>query len=313
MPARARRGALALAVAALVCTVSATATAASSDRAIKACLLTRTHPAPRLVVYGSSRAAKLEPSYLRSLLGETAFNASVSSGTPQVAWAFAHLEHDQAGSAPARALWLLDLEALRPGPFDPSLLQVPTLARAFTTAGSAILPAPESVHGPASQTCSFTTSPSTHYTSDGFRARDYHDAAALRGFTLRQGLRSAIADYGRIYANGYPGISPDRVAWVARTIRAFNSWGIRPVIVLTPAHPAFRRALGPLGWDQRHAQVLRTLRNLRMRFTLLDASSISTFGGRPGDFYDGVHMRAANMRRLVAWVVRQARRDLTAP
>ncbi|MDX6596937.1 MAG: hypothetical protein QOE87_824 [Gaiellales bacterium] len=313
MPARGRRGALALTVAALVCTFSATATAASSDRAIKACLLTRTHPAPRLVVYGSSRAAKLEPSYVGSLLGETAFNASVSSGTPEVAWAFAHLEHDQAGSAPARALWLLDLESLRPGHFDASLLPVPALARSFTALGGAVLPAPETIHGPFSGTCSFKTNPSTHYTSDGFRARDFHDAAAAGGFTLRQGLRSAIAHYEQIYGKGYPRISPERVAWVARTIRAFNSWGIRPVIVLTPAHPAFRRALGPLGWDLRHAQVLKTLRNLRMRFTLLDASSISTFGGRPGDFYDGVHMRVANMRRLAAWIVRQARRDLTAP
>ena len=313
-----RRGALGLTVAgltvaALVCTVSATARAASSDRAIKACLMTRMQPAPRLVVYGSSRAAKLEPSYLGSLLGETAFNASVSSGTPEDAWAFAHLEHDQAGSAPVRALWLLDLESLRPHPFDASLFHVPTLARSFTSVGKSVLPAPETMHGPASRRCSFTTSTSTHYASDGFRARDFHDVAAARGLTLRQGLRVAISDYERIYRNGYPRISQERAAWVARTIRAFNSWGIRPVIVLTPAHPAFRRALGPLGWDQRHAEVLRMLRSLPLRFTLLDASSISTFGGRPGDFYDGVHMRVENMRRLAAWIVRQARHDLSVP
>jgi hypothetical protein len=308
-----RRAALGLTVAVLVCTGSATARAASSDRAIKACLLTRTHPAPRLVVYGSSRAAKLEPSYLGSLLGEAAFNASVSSGTPEDAWAFAHLEHDQAGAAPARALWLLDLESLRPHPFDASLLQVPALARYFTAVGSLVRPAPEAMHGPASRTCSFTTSPSTRYAADGFRARDFHDAAVARGFTLRQGLRSAISDYTRIYRSGYSRISAERAAWVARTIRAFNSWGIRPVIVLTPVQPAFRRALGPLGWDLRHAEVLSMLRNLRLRFTLLDASSISTFGGRPGDFYDGVHMRVANMRRLAAWIVRQARHDLSVP
>jgi hypothetical protein len=309
----ARRGALALTVAAFVYSVSAAAQAASSDRAIKACLIARMAPAPRLVVYGSSRAAKLEPSYLGSLLGETAFNASVSSGTAEATWAFAHLEHDQAGSGPARALWLLDIESLRPHPFDASLLQVPTLARAFMVSGSAVRPAPETIHGLASRRCSFTTSLSTRYASDGFRAADFHDAAAARGLTLGQGLRSGITQYRQIYQRGYPRISAEQIAWVARTIRAFNSWGIRPVIVLTPAHPTFLRALGPLGWDRRHAEVLRTLRNLPAHFTLLDASRISTFGGRPGDFYDGVHMRVENTRRLAAWIVRQARRDLTGP
>jgi hypothetical protein len=237
----------------------------------------------------------------------------VSSGTPEDAWAFAHLEHDQAGSAPTRALWLLDLESLRPHPFDTSLLQVPALARSFKAVDSVVGPAPETIHGPATRVCSFTTSPSTHYASDGFRAQDFHDVAASRGLTLRQGLQVGITHYERIYRNRYPRISQEGAAWVARTIRAFNSWGIRPVIVLTPVHPAFRRALGPRGWDQRHSEVLKMLRKLPMRFTLLDASSISTFGGRPGDFYDGVHMRVANMRRLGAWIVRQARLDLSLP
>jgi hypothetical protein len=302
-----------LTVAALVCAVSAPAQAASSDRAIKACLLARMAPAPRLVVYGSSRAAKLEPSYLGSLLGETVFNASVSSATAEDAWAFAHLEHDQAGSQPARALWLLDIESLRPHHFDASLLQVPTLARSFTVTANAIDPAPETTKGPASRDCAFTTSASAHYTSDGFRARDFHDAAIVRGFTLRQGLRLAITRYGRIYRSGYRPIAPDQSAWVPRVIQAFNTWGIRPVIVLTPAHPAFLRALGPLGWNRRHADALRMLRALPGTFTLLDASRISTFGGRPSGFYDGVHMRVENTRRLAAWIVRQARHDLSVP
>ena len=92
-----RRGALAVTAVALVCCITAPARAASSDRAIKACLLARMDPPPRLVVYGSSRAAKLEPSYLGSLLGTTVFNASVSSATAEDTWALAHLAHEQTG------------------------------------------------------------------------------------------------------------------------------------------------------------------------------------------------------------------------
>ena len=146
-----------------------------------------------------------------------------------------------------------------------------------------------------------------------FRTRDFHDVAAARVFTLGRGLRSELTHYRRIYARGYPRISPEQVAWATRTIRAFNYWGIRPVMVLTAAHPVFLRALGPLGWSRRHTDVLRMLRNLRAQFTLLDASRVSAFGGQPGDFYDGVHMRVDNTRRLAAWIVLRARHDLAPP
>lgn len=300
-----------LALVVLLCPAGAPAQAASSDRAIKACLLTRRAPAPRLVVYGSSRAAKLEPSYLESLLGVPAFNASVSSATPEDTWAFAHLAHDEAGSRPVRALWLLDLESLRPHGFDRSLLQTPTLSRSFVQAGSEVLPAPESSYGPARGHCSFTTSPSTRYASDGFRARDIHDAAAARGLTLAQGLQQTIDSYGAIYRMRYRNVAPEEIAWVARTIGAFNGWGVRPVIVLTPGQPAFLRAIGPVGWTRRHAEVLRVLRGLPGSFSLLDASRISSFGGLPDGFYDGVHMRVENTRRLAAWIVGRARAELT--
>ena len=307
--------ALALTGVACAWSLALPAHAASSDRAIKACLLVRRAPAPRLVIYGSSRAAKVEPAYLGSLLHEAAFNASVSSGTPEDVWAFAHLAHDQAGPVPVRALWLLDVESLRPHPFDASLLQVPVLARYFSASPGTVVPAPApaTARGASSRACSFTTSASTRYAADGFRAHDFHDAAAANGTTLAGGLQRAVADYGRIYRTGYPRVAPQEAVWVERVIRAFDAWGVRPVIVLTPAHPAFLRALGPVGWSRRHAEVLQTLRSLAGRFTLLDASSISAFGGRPGDFYDGVHMRVANTRRLAAWIARQAHGELSGP
>ncbi len=319
-PARSLRGRagasrIVLAAAAIACSwvAAGAAHAASSDRAIKACLLARRVPAPQVVVYGSSRAAKLEPSYLGSLLGERVFNASVSSATTEDTWAFAHLAHDQARSRPVRALWLLDLESLRPHHFDASLLDTPVLARSFVRSGGVVRAAPERSHAPAPLRCTFTTSTSARYAPDGFRARDFHDVAAARGMTLGQGLRLAIDRYRRIYATGFPGVSADEAAWAARTIRAFNAWGVRPVIVLTPVHPAFLRAVGPAGWNRRHADVLRMLHGLRGRFTVLDASRITSFGGRPDGFYDGVHMRVENTRRLAAWIVRRARRDLAAP
>ena len=201
-----RRGALAVTAVALVCYITEPARAASSDRAINACLLARMDPPPRLVVYGSSRAAKLEPSYLGSLLGTTVSNASVSSATAEDTWALAHPVHEQTDPTPARALWFLDIESLRPRRFDASLLEIPTLARSFTASGGSILPAAEVAHGRASRQCASTTSASADYAPDGFRTRDFHDVAAALGIHARPGV--AVGDHA-LPADLRPRVSAD--------------------------------------------------------------------------------------------------------
>jgi hypothetical protein len=57
-------------------------TAILSDRATKACLAERLPVGPQLVVYGSSRAMKVDPAFVSRLTGLTSFNAAVSSATP---------------------------------------------------------------------------------------------------------------------------------------------------------------------------------------------------------------------------------------
>lgn len=317
MTTAANRRAAGLVIALLACSLAGVVTdarAASSDRVIKACLLVRRSPQPQLLVYGSSRAAKLEPSFLGSQAGTTAFNASVSSATPEDVWAFAHLAHDQSGGASVRALWLLDVESFRPRPFDAALLGTPSLARYFSQSGGTVLPADPAAPLRVSATCSFETNARTRYAPDGYRALDFHDAAATRGTTTADGVRKSIADYLRLYRR-FPRLSPAAKAWTERTIAAFNTWGDRPVIVLTPAHPAFLRALGPAGWDRRHADLVTFLEGLRthLDFVLIDASRISVFGGRATGFYDGIHQRVANQRRLIRSIVARAGAALRPP
>jgi hypothetical protein len=73
-------------------------------------------------------------------------------------------------------------------------------------------------------------------------------------------------------------------------------------------HPRFVAALAPYGYAQRSAQVVAFLRaaGRRESFTLLDARSLSVFAGTPADFFDGVHLQAPAVRRLLAWVLRRA-------
>ena len=310
-------------------------TAILSDRTTKACLAQRLTSPPRLLVLGSSRSMKIQPSYLRALTGSPAFNAGVSSATPQDAWAFVNFLHDRFRGAHQRVLWLVDVEMFRPRPLDPGLLATPALARYFSssaqwTARISALPTLFSWHtasdswrvlssslsGSSSAAppghCTYRTNGVTQFTPAGFRLWDIHDAARARGFGLTQGLALTIQEYTRIYRSGYPALSAEAEYWFARTVNLLNHWGTRPLLVLTPVQPRLLHVIEPLGWNRRHAQVVAYLNRLRAHasFDLLDASHISSFHGRPGGFYDGVHMTVPNLQRLVAWAVSRHRADL---
>ena len=310
------------------------ATAILSDRPIKACLEQRLAHAPSLVILGSSRAEKIQPTYLQKRTGLVGFNAAVSSAGPNDAWAFANLLHDRAAGATQRVIWLLDVESLRARPIDPGLLDTPALAQ-YLSHGAAIrgrlqsawsfvswstaLDSWKSVDATlfhsaqplSSKTCSIHTNGVTEYAPDGYRKFDFHDVAVRRGATLAHSIAITLAEYRTIYA-GNTRFSSSAEQRVEQTIAAMNEWHTRPIIVITPVHPQFARAIGPLGWTLRHRQLVAYLHSLqpKLKFDLLDASNIRSFGGTPGGFYDGVHMKLANVHRLLDWIIKKAGRDL---
>ena len=308
-------------------------TAVLSDRATKACLAERLAVAPQLVVYGSSRAMKIDPAYVSRLSGYTSFNAAVSSATPADAWAFANFLHDRFPGAGRHVLWLLDVESFRARPLDPGLFATPALARYFSAsarvgaqldsawtllswkaAQDAFRVATSKAASAATRVpCTYRTNGVTEYAPNGLRQWDFHDLAQARGTSLSTGINQSITEYRTIYRSGYPRLDPVPRRWFERTLLAFHAWGARPVIVLTPVQPKLARVIGPLGWERRHAEVVRYLRGLgkRVPFTLLDASRVATFGGNRRAFYDGVHMTAPNARRLVAWAIRRTGTTLT--
>ncbi len=308
-------------------------TAILSDRATKACLAERLRVAPQLVVYGSSRAMKVDPAYVSRLTGLTTFNAAVSSASPADAWAFAHFFHDRFPAAGKRVLWLLDVESFRARPLDPGLLETPALSRYFSTSarvGAKLDSAWTLLSWKAAQDayrvatsrtasattrvpCTYRTNGVTEYAPDGLRQWDFHDLAQARGTSLSTGIEQSIVEYRTIYTRGYAGLAVTPRRWFERTLGAMRSWGARPVIVLTPVQPKLLRIIGPLGWQRRHRDVLRYLHTVAKRtpFTLLDASHVTTFGGSRRGFYDGVHMTEPNARRLVAWAIRRSATTLT--
>ena len=83
--------------------------------------------------------------------------------------------------------------------------------------------------------------------------------------------------------------------------------GATPLIVLTPINPKLLAIIGPLGWPERHQQVLDYVASLEgtYDFVFVDITDITTFGADPKQFYDGVHMTTSNTRRAIDYVLRQ--------
>lgn len=294
-----------------------------TDRPVKVALMKRLVQPPALIVFGSSRALKVDPAYLRRRLGQPGFNAAVSDGQPEDAWAFLNYIHSRFPRSRPHYLWLIDVEAFRDVP-DNGVLDTPELARylpfgyrwhrrlgavwpllSWREAKASLRVLRRTTFGPPLRLGS------TAFAPNGFRRYDVHDAAFARGSTLPQQLRASEALYARVYRR-YRRLSPTQERYFEKTLASMETWGDPPVIVLTPIHPAMRRALAPLGWSERRREVLAYLHELqrRHRFRLLDMTSLSSFGGSPNDFYDGLHLTLPNMQRLLDTIVRRERRAL---
>jgi hypothetical protein len=289
-----------------------------TDRPVKVELVKRLTRAPQLLVFGSSRALKVNPAYLERKLGLTGFNAAVSDGEPEDTWAFLAFIHSRFPHSRPHYLWLVDVEAFRGTP-DTGILDTPELAR-FIPFGTrwrrrleGALPLLSWQEARASVRVVRKTAfghgiplQNTAFAPNGFRRFDVHDAAFAAGATLAGQLRASEALYAGVYSR-YHRLSPREQAYFEQTLAAMNRWGHPPVIVITPLHPQMREALGPLGWTQRRREVLAYIRTLRSRyrFELLDLTYLSSFGGKPDDFYDGFHMTLPNVRRMLDEIVRR--------
>lgn len=264
------------------------------------------HTAPQLLVLGSSRAMRADPRVLRKLLGLKGFNASVSSGSIPDAYAFYALtRHVYPRSRPA-VLWFLDVEALRLGGYHPYLLSVPSLRRWLPK-----LPVPAA--RVSAQALAGGATPGggvvrPRWHPDGLLTYWWHDWQRARGRTTRAAVRWHMGTYGSIYKAGYRSLNGRAKWFVTRIVSEANAMGVTPVIVLTPYHPRLRAHLAGLGWQKAYRLVRRFLRRLdaRHQIKLLDLTYLRSFRGWPQGFYDGVHPRAAMMRRILTTIASRA-------
>jgi hypothetical protein len=147
--------------------------------------------------------------------------------------------------------------------------------------------------------------PKPEFAADGFRRWDAHDRRAEKGRSFKDALPASVAIYGNTYRSEFAAPSPLAKEYVERALASMNDWGARPVVVLSPLHPELRKKLLKLGFEARHREVVAYLESLQERydFVLLDMTGLGAFGGSRSAFYDGVHMKVENTRRLIDAVV----------
>jgi hypothetical protein len=297
------------------------------DPSTKAALIKQLGSAPQLVVLGSSRSLKVQPSYLHRLTGESVFNAGLRDATPVEEYALVHFIHDRFPGAHVHWLWLLDVEAFRGGTISPALLDSSDLAPYVSRTDRLT----SRLHGIADLLSwraledSFSSLRATHHASppltlDGRRLTPRRIRHLIRrsegfapdGFYTRVDYNwsRSTQKYQAMYGDGslYTHLQALPKTYLERTLRDMNSWGEAPVIVLTPMHPNLIRQLAPVGWSGRHKDLVSYLERLRStyRFRFLDFSSIRSFGGERHGFYDPVHMREANLHRMLSAILGRA-------
>ena len=278
-----------------------------SDRTYKLDLIEAMEKPPQLLIFGGSRATRFDPAYFEQVTGLRAFNAAFPVGRPSDAWAITRYCLQRHPRIRLRCFWAIQPSLFQDRQMDPGLVQDQRLSRAFDqqTIDEA---AAEQIATMGEDKPALWTPPG--YAEDGRLIYNYYDYLESQGRTLDTAIRQWVSlMLGHQPEKPYQGTSwrPNQL-YFARTLALMNSIGVRPVIVIMPTHPQGIELLGEEVWRTQQERLHDALDELATRydFALLDYSRIESFDGDPNNFYDGVHVKAENARRIVDAAVRDA-------
>jgi len=243
---------------------------AGIDRPMKLELIDQRDARPATLWLGSSTSREADPAQLARITGGAAFNAAVSAGRPVEEHFFAQEFTTRFPGGLPHLVIALDVEQFRRERADPIVRR---------PAGSLPLP-------------------SKRYRADGFRTINPY-----AGRVLTRHLAPSIREYQRLIYPKLRRLDPAQVAQLRGLLALASQHGGVPTVLIMPAHPRHVRELRPFGRAKRRHELLGLLETLRaegLPFRLADYGAIAAFGGRAGDFYDGVHMNPRNMARMVA-------------
>ena len=273
------------------------------DRSFKADLYQEMHRVPRVLVFGGSRALRMDPATIKRRTGLTAFNFAFHNGRPEDAWAVTDWALDTHPTKPPTVIWCLQATTLADVPMHPGLIVDERLSQAFPPA---LIDAKMAwaMRQPKHNVLS-----GRRYGFDGMLWWNSYDAKRAAGLTLQRALDGYLdADMLAKAGNRQVPHNTRAMAYFVRTIRLLNANHIRPLIVIMPYQPRVLRTFLSVGWGVKQRWLRSYLSKLsgRLNFRVIDCLDISTFGGTSTGFYDGAHLNAANSRRLLRYLIAQA-------
>ncbi len=274
-----------------------------TDRTVKLRMLRTAKQPPRILIFGGSRATRIEPAYFRELTGLTGFNLALQNGRPEDAWAFVNYLHRRFPKKPLQVVWLIHVEAFRQQGLSAGLVQEKQLSRWFPpsliAAERTKLPKTKAELPPGRDLAL------TEFGPDGVVRRNRYDTAEERGRPLSRGVDYSIKVALERYRTTTPALFPRSQRYFEKTIRLLDKLGTTQIVVLAPLQPRLMAAVRDAGWSERHAEVMDYLKAVQRKddFRLLDCSDLTSIEGDPENFYDGFHIKSANARRLIRTIV----------
>ena len=265
-----------------------------SERSFKADQIEALGYDPQVIFFGGSRSVRFDPAYLEKKTGLQGFNLAMTNGLPVDAWAFAHYLHRRAPGTKPLWIWGIQTSTLYPRPLEPGLIQDPRLNKYLPTSflwkEAAALPTDPADVPSVGRTAN------RRYSKEGMVVYNPYDAARARGLTLDRALRVYTKRALEKFAEQK---TPDPV-YFEKTLGLLNRYGITPILMSMPIHPQVLAVLRERGWQARQDAFVAYIDGLRAKydFRFIDLSDISSFGGDPNHFYDGVHMDAENARKV---------------
>jgi len=283
------------------------------ERYKKSMLLQQYQPLPEQLVLGSSRMMRFEPVHLQQRTGFRTFNAAIPGAVPVDFLALYRYAAEDV-RAPIRSVVLgLDTLIFFGGEGNYRALEVNTQLRRFlpeqktmiTDVGAlAFLLSPaQSRDAWESLRHNFGLGKPRRdlwrvFEADGFQSENYQDEARGKaGWALDRVVRAQLQ---KRYMN--PG-QPNPVAFrdLDLLLALLEERQVATLVVLTPAVETVHEHWRHTGFMEREVVIRDRVRELAARHgaRFVDYSSVKSFGGDPGEFYDSIHPTVVNTRRMI--------------
>ncbi|MBI4392449.1 MAG: hypothetical protein HY556_01440 [Euryarchaeota archaeon] len=294
---------------------------ARNDAYAKIALFHAMKSAPETLILGSSKAMTFAPTDYSEFTGRSAFNFALPGGKPGDYLAI-YRYAVASGRAPAHILLALEDSELTYAigrDAHPQVLATPPLAAQLPEAAAAVAATPTDdarllmgsfsaryLRDSLKVLAGFvlgTPVLSGEYAPDGYSLRDFYggrgDGVKTPAEVLAKRVASMVDSRDELLSR-IVDPRPVNDTSIGRLSYEARSAGVNVSIIMTPVHPALLAAMDTPKFNDAHYAMIVELKSLcQIGIRLYDFTSVETFGGDPGAFFDGIHVERPNTRAML--------------